>query len=284
MNTNRDYCVFILSYNRANNVLTYNTLINQGYTGDIFIICSSDDTTVKEYKQKYKNVFVFNKDNYRGRFDMVDNFDKKNTVIFARNAAFDIAEQIGYKYFVVLDDDYTAFRYSMKPDGSYNTKGEKVLNIDYMMDILIEYYKKTNAKTLAIAQGGDFIGGKDSGLFKKKVGRKSMNFFICSTERRFNYIGRQNDDVNTYIRLGEIGDLFLTVVDYRLEQKATQKNKGGLTDMYLDSGTYVKSFYSVIVHPSAAKIGVMGNKNKRLHHVITWNKCVPMIIEQTYKK
>ena len=31
-----------------------------------------------------------------------------------------------------------------------------------------------------------------------------------------------------------------------LLQKETQSNSGGLTDIYLELGTYVKSFYSVI--------------------------------------
>lgn len=283
MNKKENYCVCILTYKRPDNLHTYHTLINQGYTGKIYIICSSDDKSISEYKAKYNNVLVFDKENYVGKFDIGDNFPERNTVIYARNAVFDLMRKEGFNYFIVLDDDYTAFRYSTMPDGSYMTKGNKIKDCDYIFSLLVDYYKSINAKTLAIAQGGDFIGGEGSGLFKKRVGRKAMNFFICSTYRRFDYIGRANDDVNTYVRLGEIGDIFLTVVDIRLEQKATQKNKGGLTEMYLDAGTYVKSFYSIMFHPSAVKVGVMGGSHKRLHHVIKWKYAVPCIVNEKYK-
>ena len=111
-----------------------------------------------------------------------------------------------------------------------------------------------------------------------------MNFFVCSTDRPFQFIGRINEDVNTYVRLGTLGDLFFTIADLRLEQLDTQSNTGGLTEFYLDGGTYVKSFYTVLFSPSCTKINLMGNKNKRLHHMIKWNNAVPIILEEKYKK
>lgn len=283
MSDDLGFCICILSYKRSEYLHTYKTVRDQGYTGKVYIICSTDDPTIDQYKDRFDNVLVFNKQDYVGTFDIGDNFPERNTVIYARNAVFDLMIDNNENYFIVLDDDYTAFRYSTMPDGSYMTAGHRIKNCDYIFSILVDYYKSINCKTLAIAQGGDFIGGEGSGLFKKKVGRKAMNFFICSTDRRFNYIGRANDDVNTYVRGGEIGDIFLSVVDVRLEQKPTQKNKGGLTEMYLDAGTYIKSFYSVMFHPSAVKVGVMGGAHKRLHHVIKWKYAVPCIIDEKHK-
>ena len=149
---------------------------------------------------------------------------------------------------------------------------------------MLNYYRKINVKTLCIAQGGDFIGGEGSAVFKKKLSRKAMNFFICSTKRKFDFIGRINEDVNNYVRYGTLGDLFLTICDLRLQQKDTQQNEGGLTDFYLDTGTYVKSFYTVIFNPSCAKVTTMGVTNRRLHHKINWNNTTPKIISQQYGK
>ena len=111
-----------------------------------------------------------------------------------------------------------------------------------------------------------------------------MNFFICSTDRPFNFIGRINEDVNTYVSLGSKGDLFQTICDLRLEQLDTQSNTGGLTEFYLDGGTYVKSFYTVMFAPSCTRINLMGNKHKRLHHRISWNNAIPVILDEKYKK
>ena len=111
-----------------------------------------------------------------------------------------------------------------------------------------------------------------------------MNFFICSTNRPFKFVGRINEDVNTYVRQGAQGDIFQTICDLRLEQLDTQSNTGGLTEFYLSKGTYVKSFYTVLFSPSCININLMGNKNKRLHHRVKWNNAVPKIIEEKYKK
>ena len=64
----------------------------------------------------------------------------------------------------------------------------------------------------------------------------------------------------------------------------TQQNPGGLTDIYLDNGTYVKSFYSVIHEPSCVKVALMGSNNKRIHHKINWDKCCPKILNEKWKK
>lgn len=111
-----------------------------------------------------------------------------------------------------------------------------------------------------------------------------MNSFICSVDRPFTFIGRINEDVNTYTRKGSTGDLFFTTHMLRLEQKQTQSNSGGMTDIYLNNGTYIKSFYTVICQPSSVKIKMMGEKNNRLHHNINWKTTVPKILSEKYKK
>lgn len=116
--------------------------------------------------------------------------------------------------------------------------------------------------------------------------RKAMNSFICSVDRPFKFVGRINEDVNTYTTLGSRGCLLLQVPQVALNQKQTQKNKGGMTDIYMSQGTYVKSFYTVMMMPSSVKVGVMGHseETKRLHHVINWNNTVPKILDERFKK
>jgi len=282
--TNKKFATFILTYGRPNKNYTLKTLKKQGYTGKIYLICSSDDKSLKEYKKNYNNVIVFNKKDYKDKFDIGDNFNDERVVVYARNAVYDIAKNLDIKYFLVLDDDYTAFRYTQDENGEYLTKARYIKDMDTMINKLLKYYISTKAKTLCIAQGGDFIGGNQSRVFKHKLVRKAMNFFLCSVDRPFKFIGRINEDVNTYVRNGTIGDLFLTIADIRLEQLDTQSNKGGLTEFYLDGGTYVKSFYTVLFSPSCTKINRMGNIHKRLHHRISWNNAVPCIVKESLKK
>jgi len=284
MMKNKDFAVYILTYQRANKVITYKTLRDSGYTGKIYLVCSTDDNSLEEYRKRYgEDVLIFNKEDYKGTFDIGDNFNKDNVVVFARKAIFDIAEQQKTKYFLVLDDDYTDFEYRFDNNLWYN--GKKIKNLDKIFDLVLDYYKTIPALSIAFAQGGDFIGGKKGSLANAvKIKRKIMNTFFCSTERRFKFIGRINEDVNTYVYLNTIGKLVFQTNQIGINQLTTQKNTGGLTEFYLDSGTYVKSFYTIIFAPSCSTIKLMGNKYKRLHHMISWNNTAVKILREEIKK
>jgi hypothetical protein len=111
-----------------------------------------------------------------------------------------------------------------------------------------------------------------------------MNSFFCSGDRPFNFFGRMNDDVNAYTRLGNVGELFFTVPFVSLAQRTTQHAQGGMSEFYLDTGTYVKSFYSVMYMPSSVKIFKIGNQHHRIHHRVNWKTTVPCILQEQYKK
>lgn len=272
-----DFCAFILSHGRANNVRTYSLLRKSGYTGDIRIVIDNEDESMQEYIDMYGDeIVIFNKRFHAYKTDFVDNFDKQNQVVNARNSLFDIARELGYTYFIELDDDYYYFGIRMP-----NESACKIHNMDTIFESLVNYLQSTPITSIAFAQGGDHIGGFDGNVLVK---RKVMNSFVCCVDRPFSFTGRINEDTTMYVKEGMVGKIFLTIMNLQLDQLDTQSNKGGLTDIYLDLGTYVKSFYSVIVCPSCISIKPMGVHNKRLHHSISWENAVPCIISEKYKK
>lgn len=279
-----DFCVFILTHGRPNNVYTVNSLKQANYTGRVIFVVDNEDDTVEEYKNNFgeENVYVFDKLAISKTFDTADTFDDRRTIVYARNACFNIARELGYNYFLELDDDYTSFEYRYQKDNKLLVK--KVKDLDSIIAAMIDFLEKTNALTVAFAQGGDFIGGVKNGNYNKKVLRKAMNTFFCKTEKRFDFVGRINEDVNTYTSLGNRGNLLLTITDVSITQKATQSNKRGMTDVYLNGGTYLKSFYSVIFSPQCVKVAIMGDRHKRIHHNVDWDKCCPKILNECYKK
>lgn len=282
--TTNNHIVFILSFGRPDNIKTLKTLEKSKYKGDYRIICSDDDQKLPEYKKLHGDkVCVFNKDEVSQDFDTGDNQPDQRTVIFARNACWNIAKEIGYKYFIQLDDDYTSFNYRVNSNGKYQTKNTRIKDINIFFAMLLKFYKKTNALSVCMAQAGDFVGGENCSVFTKGLARKAMNSFVCSTDRPFKFMGRVNEDVNTYVNLGHRGLLFFTVCEFALTQELTQSSKGGMSEMYSLEGTYVKSFYSVMYNPSSVKVGMMGAKNPRLHHKVNWNKSVPKILHPKYK-
>ena len=281
-----ELAVFILTYGRPNNVKTYKTLNRFGYTGKKYLICSTDDKKLNQYKSQYKNeVVVFNKQDVKNTFDIGDNFNDERVVVYARNACFDIAKKLGIKYFLVLDDDYTDFSYRFNNELQYHKGRGYIKNIQEIFNAILNYYKSIPAKSIALSQNGDWIGGENSSWAKElSLKRKCMNSFFCSTERPFKFIGRINEDVNVYTKLGSVGDLFLTIPNISLKQTDTQSNDGGLTDIYLSQGTYVKSFYSVMFSPSSVKVAMLNTERARLHHRVNWNNAIPKILNEQYKK
>lgn len=273
--------VFILSHGRADRVETYESLKRAGYSGDLYIVCDNEDKTVDEYNKRYgkEKIIVFDKLDVAKRFDAGDNFDNRKTIFYARNACFDIAEKLGYKYFIELDDDYNIFAYKFSSNYDYIQKW--ILSLDDVFSAMVEYFETAGITCLAMAQNRDFIGGRDSWIAKGlNIKRKAMNTLICSTERKFEFVGRVNEDVNTYVLLGSRGKLFIQIPLVVINQQKSQKSKGGMTDVYLDSGTYLKSFYSVMYAPSSVKISLMGDKHKRIHHRINWDSAVPKILRE----
>ena len=280
-----NFGVIILTYKRPDRVYTYKKLRDQGYTGKIFLLLDDLDPTLPEYREIYQDseIATFTKSDWKDKFDIADNLPTLKGVVYARNAVFGVAKSLGLEYFLVLDDDYTDFQFRFDNERYYKYK--HINNLDAVFGTLLEFYKNSTIKTLTIAQGGDFIGG-GAGSFGKKIflRRKAMNSFFCSVNRPFEVLGRINEDVNTYVTHGTRGDLYFTTNLVSLQQKETQSNAGGLTEQYKDDGTYVKSFYTVMFSPSSVKICEMGNKNKRLHHLISWKHTTPMILREGHKK
>jgi hypothetical protein len=288
MMKNSDFCVFILTHGRPDHVITYKSLMKGGYTGKVYFVIDNEDKTADQYYKNFgrENVIMFDKKAISDTFDEADNFEDRRAIVYARNACFDIARDLGFTYFLELDDDYTDFRFKFDSKGDYGDKAMNKSNgrLDHVFDAMLEYYKSIPVKSIAFAQGGDFIGGKDGSKSKLKPLRKCMNTFFCSTERPFKFLGRINEDVNTYTWYQSIGNIFLTITNVGINQLQTQSNKGGMTDIYLDSGTYVKSFYSVMYHPTGVKIKLMQSEHKRLHHEVRWKFTAPYIIDEKFKK
>ena len=281
--TEKDFAVFILSHGRAENVVTIKTLRSCGYKGKIYIIVDNLDPELEIYKKKYgDDVIVFDKEKESKNSDTFDNEKDLRIVLYARNICHKVARQLGLKYFLELDDDYTAFQFRFADKGKL--KHKKCVNLDNIFESILKFLDVSGALTVAMAQGGDYIGGVGSRVFRKKLTRKAMNSFFCRTDRPFKFYGKINEDVNAYTLLGSQGKLFFTLGMIGLEQCTTQQNKHGLTDVYLKYGTYVKSFYSVMCMPSAVKIATMGVTDRRVHHQIVWENCVPKIISSKYKK
>lgn len=280
----RSFCVLIPSHGRPRDQKTVATLLRQGYTGDWKIVIDDQDETGPEYIARYgqDRVVVFDKVKAAAECDIGDNLPGLSMVLPARNACFGIARDHGYTHMLQLDDDYLDFRFREERGG--RLEAHECRDLDALFETMLDFLDDTGADMVALAQGGDFIGGLTSAMWTDPVRRKVMNSFFIRTDSPVRFLGRMNDDVNMYATLGHRGHLFMTLKWGMVIQPQTQAVAGGMTETYLDQGTYVKSFYSVMMCPSAIDIALMRSEKRRIHHVMRWNSCAPKILSQRHQK
>lgn len=278
------FCALILSYKRAGNVKTLGTLQRHGYTGPWYVVLGNDDPTHDDYVEEYgaEHVVVFDKEAYAETSDLGINSSERAAILFARNAAPDIAKSLGYDYFIELDDDY------MKMDHRYNSNHEyiehNIVNLDAVFAAMTEFVHNTGI-VVAMSQNGDWVGGPNGNLGARIGGeRKAMNSFVRPSDDPVKFRGLINEDVNTYTELGGRGHVFLTTNAVSLKQTGTQQSDGGLSTLYQDNGTYVKAFHTIMRCPSNTKVWTVGHISPRIHHITTKRHAFSKILHERHKK
>ncbi len=283
MTLRKGFGALILTHGRPESVkMTIGALDRCGYTGPWWLVLDSGDESAQEYRDRWgdEKVIVFDKKTVT--LDVGDNEPTMRGVVYARNATDGIASNLGLTHYVVLDDDYRHFSHRVWVDGEYLSIITR--RLDDVFEAHLRFLDSSGAATVALAQGGDYIGGKGGKAARSPMLRKAMNSFFLRVGKPVPFMGRINEDVNMYVTLGMRGEKIFTVPRFYLGQEMTQQQSGGLTEQYLDSGTYIKSFYTVMMAPSCTGIRTMGNKDRRTHHEIRWNNAVPKILSDKWRK
>lgn len=280
-----DFAIFILSHGRPDSVVTLSEIERCGYTGKTYIVIDDEDRTGDEYKRRYGDrVLVFSKRALD--VDAGDNTGDMRSSMYPRNAIFDFAKRLGLRWLMQFDDDYESFQLRFLPDYTYGVVRIRK-RIDAVIGALIGYMERApSIDSVCMSQGGDHIGGQAAAR-DIRARRKAMNSFIFRVDTDMRFVGRMNEDANLYVSKGLTGSVFLTIMQAMLGQKQTQASAGGMTEAYLDSGTYIKSFFSVMYAPSSVRVGTINtgsNVTPRIHHDINWNNAAPKIIRESHRK
>ena len=305
-----DYCIFIISYGRPEFLKnkTWRLLERLNSSAKKYIVCSDDDSTLQKYKDMYgeETVIVFNKEECERstHFDLMDCYhgehNNKAGAVWARNMQYKLARKLGYRWFMMFDDDYISFHirnvFKSKTGKKYNDA-----KCDFYGHTFDEYCLKMfdvlNSSpwlyALGSPQGGDYVASPDNdrktGFVNEEYKFKAMNVFWFDCEKEIRFYGRTNEDCTAYVLNGSRGELSLTMHGPQIRQVPTQLKKGGMTDIYKYFGTYTKSLYSSMALPSGVYVNVVGgtknmNKSIRIHHLVKWNNTVPKIIDDKYCK
>lgn len=285
--------IFILSNGRADNVRTWSFLEEYGCKYPYYVVVDDLDPQLEEYKKNFKErLIIFNKEKMKKdmNVDMGDNFNKYLNCVIIRNGCFKLAKDMGYDFFVELDDDYSRLAYKIELGEELKDRRVPNEHFNIILDAYFEFLDTTPTDAIAFGQAGDYIGGKKSSLMRHGYKRKLMNFIFFKTERYLKFSGTLNDDVTCYSNESFKGKFMLTPSKISVTQPETQEVEGGLTKIYDDFGTYVKSFYSILYTPSAVKISTFAGSGKdsagqsRIHHNVLFNNCQPKLLPEKLKK
>ena len=272
--------VFVISYRRANKVKTWSMLRRFHYTGDKFVVAARDDPELEEYRRLFRDDLIeYNRELVD--CDYCDNLPRDNTYpspLAVRNVLWDVAAELGWTHFLVLDDDYSHILGSLawrvaSHERSLVASLQKFPNyLDRLFAIFWDFLDDCpNVMCVCMAQTGEVANNEF---------RKVMQTFFLRTDRRFDFVGRGNDDVSTYYVHGLRGKLFLQNYTCVVKQMMTQTNPGGLTDYYRIFGTYAKSFYTFMQWPGNCRVSFVSFVN-RLHHSI-FQHSYPEILRSAY--
>lgn len=289
----RDFLIVIFSFKRAKLLFktTMQTLDRHSSKARRVIVVSDDDPTLEQYIRYFgrENLYIINKDECQKErpVDLGDAYSFKSVISWARNVQFKVARDLGYKYFVTLEDDYTEFAIRAPYLKSLLTSSRKSCTERFDETAEMHFRLLDSApflNSVGMAQGGDYLCGLENTFCKKGYRMKCMNVIFYRTDREYEFMGRINEDYTAYAVNNQLGRLSLTLFGFSLNQGQTQKNAGGATDVYKAYGTWLKSMYSVMFAPSCVCIGIMGYKIFRVHHNSIWKYSDVKVISSKHAK
>ncbi len=278
-----DFAVFITTHGRANNQITLNTLKTLGYTGDLYLVIDDTDIQKDWYIEKYgvNNVLVFRKQLYVAKTDVCQPVPSYKAVVFARNAVEDFARNMGYKYFMVVDDDVTNLRLRYDVNGSL--KSAKLTGcIDDILQCIVQYIEETGVACVTFGFTNTYRGGVASVRKFTSRNRFCAELFIRNVAKPVRWRANFVEDLVTSIDLGIRGDVCLQFVPIQLELCMSEGTRqGGMSEAYNSIGKY--KFYSMpsMIYPNCVSVVFDGAKWKTRTRA---EYSVPKIISSRYRK
>lgn len=277
------FAVFILTHGRPYNQLTVKSLQDVGYTGEWYLVLDDQDLTYREYLDEWgeDRIIVFNKTRFIQSTDTGLHTPVPKFAVFARNAIEYIAKEMGYKTFMMLDDDITKFRIRL-PVGdslkSFQINGQ----FDEIVDRAVDYMLDCGIACLGLGFCNLYIGGIDNFNRENPRQRLCAEAFIRNTSHPISWRLNMVEDLITSIDAAIRGEVWFQFLPIQCEIKMSEGAvDGGNSDVYRQLGMYRISFMPVIAYPSsnAVRLG-----KKTWASTTTPDKCIPKIISSRYRK
>ncbi len=245
--------VYIKTHGRPGKQLTYNTLREAGYTGDIVLVIDNEDECGVGYLEFVKHddrlwLHIFDKQKLVDEIDSGTNIPKRDVNLYAWVACERFAEQDGNDFFIMADDDITRFRYRYLEDG--HLKSIPITqNLDRVFEHIQNYMECSN---IAAASTGIpqmyFSKELDENLWKYRV---AYQFVFRNPKFDMNWVSEYEEDIITSINMSKEGKYVTCLPMIQHDAVALGKSDGGMKSMYDENNSrFSLAEYGHIFNPS----------------------------------
>ena len=285
----KDLAVFICTHGRPDKQITYNWLKEHNCTYPVYLLVDSLDSTQEEYKRMFgDSVIVFDKPKYIICTDVVVPVDSHAGVVFARNAAIDIAHKMGYKYVLACDDDCTQFTYRYAEDG--HLRSYEFENADDMISVITDFMDSSDIETLSLTERGNYFGGVHSPNITEGLMRTRLCcvwFIRTDTETRFSSL--MVEDLVYYRKYNAMGHKIFRLgqICFSTDKHGSASNNEGMAKVYnhLGAHSYIPP---LVVTPICTLVRTTREATAKTYGVYTtrlhYNYDMPKIISSAYKQ
>lgn len=277
-----DFAVFILTHGRPDKQLTFNTLLESGYTGKVYFVVDNQDETIEAYRENYGDmVIMFNKDAEYEETDTYTNQKIMLGVVYARNVCFKLAKEMGLKYFVNCDDDIQKLSYKMPFDKKLITKPVK--NLDRCLEAFIDFMEGSRVECMSLSEDGIYMGGVNK-MVEAMRNWSFTHFFLMKADSDLRFRSLWVEDIIFSIEKQRMGKKVLstTMVSMRMPtREAIRNQKGGMRDAYNQSNEYVVAYMPIVTSPDCSKVHM---KDGHIKHTKKNDAFMVKILSDRWKK
>lgn len=221
-----DFAVFILTHGRANEQKTLRTLKRCGYSGRLYLIIDDEDEQQDEYVRLYgSKVVKFSKREIEPCFDTMTNKKEYRSVVYARNASYGIAHDLGVRWIFMCDDDISNLSYRVLKGNTL--KGINIRDIDDLFELMCGIMEAGNLGIFGFSQAGAFIGGANKNYLNGHQ-RKVAQAMMFDADNPIEFRGIFNEDLQVALDAGIAGKVAMSTMLVSIQSPERTTNRGGV--------------------------------------------------------
>lgn len=263
--------IFVLSFGRKK-VPTLSRIADKS---SVFVLTSEDNPFKNEIELQGARLMVFDKEVFRGEgLEMMneESVPNKRSALYGYNYAIRWGRDNGYKYVLVLDDDYIDTQAVNDRTGHHPKLDKWAQHACTFLD------KHPEVAATASVNLGQLFCGSSKVYYNKLKKRIAMNTIIFNTDHKHEFLSLGNGDYVASLQHNCASPNLVVKLQTILVRMETIKQKKHATIDY--SNLFYARWSAVMVQPAYARVEILKGKSimgRRFNTVTLSNSC-PKIV------